>query len=85
MLCSQSLNNSLTSIVIMEEKMYRPNENENCGRCKYSYAPYLNAPITSKRSHLVACSLGRDILRTRESWCEDWEPTGITRLIWSEW
>jgi hypothetical protein len=32
--------------------MYRPNENENCGSCKYSCAPYLNAPITSKRNHL---------------------------------
>ena len=63
--------------------MYHPNPNENCGSCKYSCAPYLNAPITSKRNHLVACQLGRDSLRTRTSWCEAWEP--VTRLIWAEW
>ena len=60
-----------------------PQSNENCGNCKYSFIPPYNVPLITKRSHLVACSLGRDVLRTRESWCEAWEP--VTRLIWAEW
>ena len=51
-----------------------PKPGESFGSCKYSLA--------TEKKCLVKCALGRGVLRTRESWCESWQP--IQKPIWSE-
>ena len=55
-----------------------PPPNECCGNCRYSSVPEY-PPVITKMGHLVACSLGRDVLRTRASW------EGIYKTpVWAE-
>lgn len=44
----------------------RTKDYEKCYNCMYSI-PELN------HACLIRCSLGRDILRTKDSWCESWK------------
>jgi len=58
----------------------RINDKEKCASCAYSIPE-------ATQKYLIRCSLGRGVLRTRDSWCETWterNPYEILRGI-TEW
>jgi hypothetical protein len=49
---------------------------QKCGNCRYV--------SKTKNPHLIKCLLGRDVLRTVDSWCGVWTAPLPKRPIWSE-